>query len=131
MYRERVIPKRINVRIEHVKHSNCRLEFLKRVADNEQMKKAAKEGGERKNLKRFVSLRFFNWIKNLLYCYHKNWRYFFKLKFFVRTICYRDPAWSGNMYTTYISCTAYITIKVSLWWTPYMLFTFWVTVENF
>ncbi|XP_062577490.1 large ribosomal subunit protein eL21-like [Saccostrea cucullata] len=51
--RERIIPKRINVRIEHVKHSNCRLEFLKRVANNEQLKKQAKEGGERKNLKRF------------------------------------------------------------------------------
>lgn len=47
------------MRIEHVKHSNCRLEFLKRVANNEQAKKAAKEGGERKNLKRFVSLSSF------------------------------------------------------------------------
>merc|ERR1711931_818 len=45
--RGRIIPKRINVRIEHVKHSNCRLDFLKRVEDIESRKKAAKETGER------------------------------------------------------------------------------------
>ena len=45
--RGRIIPKRINVRIEHVKHSNCRLDFLKRVEANEQKKKTAKETGIR------------------------------------------------------------------------------------
>merc|ERR1719187_1471168 len=45
--RGRILPKRINVRVEHVKHSNCRLDFLKRVEDIESRKKAAKETGER------------------------------------------------------------------------------------
>merc|ERR1712076_208828 len=45
--RGRIIPKHINVRVEHIKHSNCRLEFLKRVEDIESRKKAAKETGER------------------------------------------------------------------------------------
>ena len=45
--RGRIIPKRINVRVEHVKHSNCRLDFLNRVEDIESRKKAAKETGER------------------------------------------------------------------------------------
>merc|ERR1711992_452198 len=45
--RGRIIPKRINVRVEHVKHSNCRLDFLKRLEDIETRKKAAKETGER------------------------------------------------------------------------------------
>merc|ERR1712209_320218 len=45
--RGRVIAKHINVRVEHVKHSNCRLDFLKRVEDIESRKKAAKETGER------------------------------------------------------------------------------------
>nr|ACR24949.1 ribosomal protein L21 [Lepidochitona cinerea] len=48
----RIIPKRINVRIEHVKHSNCRLDFLKRVKENELKKKEAKEKGVSVNCKR-------------------------------------------------------------------------------
>ncbi|XP_026686352.1 phosphoribosylformylglycinamidine synthase [Diaphorina citri] len=32
--RTRIIPKRINVRIEHIKHSKCREDFLKRVKEN-------------------------------------------------------------------------------------------------
>eukprot|EP01091_Cochliopodium_minus_P006125 TRINITY_DN15_c0_g1_i1.p1 TRINITY_DN15_c0_g1~~TRINITY_DN15_c0_g1_i1.p1 ORF type:complete len:162 (+),score=13.13 TRINITY_DN15_c0_g1_i1:65-550(+) len=39
----RQIPKRIYVRIEHVKHSNSRLDFLKRVKSNEDKRKKAKE----------------------------------------------------------------------------------------
>merc|ERR1712012_1272154 len=31
----RIIPKRINIRIEHVKHSTCRDDFLRRVKENE------------------------------------------------------------------------------------------------
>ena len=45
--RGQIIPKRVNLRIEHVKHSNCRLDFLKRVEENENKKKAAKETGVR------------------------------------------------------------------------------------
>merc|ERR1712179_840160 len=46
------LPKRINVRIEHVKHSNCRLDFLKRVKENEEKKKLAKTTNQRFNMKR-------------------------------------------------------------------------------
>ena len=40
----RILPKRISVRIEHVKHSQCRKDFLDRVHANEVKKKEAKEG---------------------------------------------------------------------------------------
>ena len=43
----RIIPKRINVRIEHVSHSTCRQDFLERVKSNDAKKKAAKEKGEK------------------------------------------------------------------------------------
>ena len=43
--RNRIMPKRINVRIEHVKHSNSRLDFLNRSKKNELLKKEAKEKG--------------------------------------------------------------------------------------
>jgi len=43
--RGRILAKRINVRVEHVKHSRCRQDFLDRVAENERKKKAAKEAG--------------------------------------------------------------------------------------
>ena len=42
----RILPKRISVRIEHVKHSKCRLEFLDRVKANEIKKKEAKKAGK-------------------------------------------------------------------------------------
>nr|ACD65171.1 putative 60S ribosomal protein RPL21 [Phoronis muelleri] len=48
----RIIPKRINVRIEHVKHSNCRLDFLKRVNENENKKAEAKKKGVEVHCKR-------------------------------------------------------------------------------
>ena len=41
--RNRIIEKRINVRIEHVKHSNSRLDFLTRIKRIELLKKDAKE----------------------------------------------------------------------------------------
>lgn len=41
--RERIIPKRINVRVEHVTHSKCREDFLRRVHENERLRKASKE----------------------------------------------------------------------------------------
>ncbi|CAJ0936171.1 unnamed protein product, partial [Mesorhabditis belari] len=40
--RGNIIPKRINVRIEHVRQSRCRLDFLKRVNENDQARKEAK-----------------------------------------------------------------------------------------
>merc|ERR1711916_101257 len=39
----RIIPKRITVRVEHVRPSNSRTDFLKRVKQNEAIKKAARE----------------------------------------------------------------------------------------
>lgn len=50
--RGKIIPKRINVRIEHVKHSKCRDDFLNRVKQNESLLKAAKEKGKWVSLKR-------------------------------------------------------------------------------
>lgn len=48
----RYIEKRINVRVEHVKHSRSRDEFLARVKTNAQKKREAKESGQHLNLKR-------------------------------------------------------------------------------
>ncbi|GAB6029966.1 60S ribosomal protein L21 [Chamberlinius hualienensis] len=48
----RILAKRINVRVEHVKHSKCRQDFLNRVKLNEKLKKEAKEKGIRVILKR-------------------------------------------------------------------------------
>ncbi|GFR66716.1 60S ribosomal protein L21 [Elysia marginata] len=49
----RIIPKKINIRIEHIKHSNCRLDFLNRVKKNEALKKEAKEKGVKADTKRY------------------------------------------------------------------------------
>jgi len=43
----RIIEKRINVRVEHVKHSTSRLGWIKRVKENEAAKKAARDAGEK------------------------------------------------------------------------------------
>uniref|UniRef100_A0A0M3IFW9 Large ribosomal subunit protein eL21 n=1 Tax=Ascaris lumbricoides TaxID=6252 RepID=A0A0M3IFW9_ASCLU len=48
----RIIPKHINVRVEHVKPSKCRQDFLNRVKENEAKKKHAKETGERVQIAR-------------------------------------------------------------------------------
>ncbi|CAO3619734.1 unnamed protein product [Mucor hiemalis] len=48
----RYLEKRVNVRVEHIKHSKCRQEFLDRVVSNAQKKKEAKEAGVSFNLKR-------------------------------------------------------------------------------
>ena len=48
----RIIPKRINVRVEHVQHSKCRDDFLNRVKTNEAKKAQAKKDGKKVNLKR-------------------------------------------------------------------------------
>ena len=50
--RNRVIAKKINVRIEHVSHSKCRQDFLERVKRNEELKKKAKETGAKVNTRR-------------------------------------------------------------------------------
>ena len=48
----RIIAKRINVRVEHVKPSKSRLDFLNRVKQNEIKRKEAKAAGKRVSLKR-------------------------------------------------------------------------------
>ncbi|KAG2337637.1 hypothetical protein BDR05DRAFT_919452 [Suillus weaverae] len=48
----RYIEKRVNLRVEHVRHSKCRQEFLDRVKRNHDAHAAAKEKGERVSLKR-------------------------------------------------------------------------------
>ena len=48
----RILPKRISVRIEHVKHSQCRKDFLDRVKSNESKKKEAKAAGKKADCKR-------------------------------------------------------------------------------
>ncbi|KAL6068442.1 hypothetical protein STEG23_028473 [Scotinomys teguina] len=48
----KILAKRINVRIEHIKHSKSRDSFLQRVKENDQKKKEAKEKGTWVQLKR-------------------------------------------------------------------------------
>ncbi|BFZ58650.1 60S ribosomal protein L21 [Savitreella phatthalungensis] len=48
----RYLEKRVNVRIEHVKHSKCRDDFLRRVKENARRNKEAKAKGETVLLKR-------------------------------------------------------------------------------
>lgn len=48
----RYIEKKVNVRVEHIKHSACRQEFLNRVKNNAALKKEAKAKGEQVDLKR-------------------------------------------------------------------------------
>ncbi|CAB0045173.1 unnamed protein product [Trichogramma brassicae] len=50
--RGKILPKRINVRIEHVKHSKCRDDFLRRVKENEKLRLEAKQNKTKVNLKR-------------------------------------------------------------------------------
>src|SRR2546421_104293 len=48
--------KRVNTRLEHVKHSKCREEFVRRVNENAARRKAAKETGETVHLKRLPAM---------------------------------------------------------------------------
>ncbi|CAK8697278.1 large ribosomal subunit protein eL21-like [Clavelina lepadiformis] len=48
----KILAKRINVRIEHIRHSKSRLSFLTRVHENEKKRAAAKQTGVRVELKR-------------------------------------------------------------------------------
>ncbi|EMD42347.1 hypothetical protein CERSUDRAFT_110856 [Gelatoporia subvermispora B] len=52
----RYIEKRVNVRIEHIRHSKCRQEFLDRVKRNHAAHVEAKQKGERVVLKRIPVL---------------------------------------------------------------------------
>ncbi len=50
--RGKILPKRINVRIEHVRPSKCREEFLARVKSNDEKRREAKAQGKKIILKR-------------------------------------------------------------------------------
>merc|ERR550539_1048436 len=49
--RGKILAKRVSVRVEHVKHSQCRKDFLDRVKSNE-AKKEAKAAGKKADCKR-------------------------------------------------------------------------------
>lgn len=57
--RNRIIQKRINVRIEHVRPSKCRQDFLNRVKENEEKKKLARETGQIVPIRRMVGSFYF------------------------------------------------------------------------
>ncbi|KAJ1969219.1 60S ribosomal protein L21A [Dispira parvispora] len=48
----RYLEKRVNVRIEHVRHSRCREDFVRRVKQNAQLSAEAKASGQKAVLKR-------------------------------------------------------------------------------
>ncbi|KAI9595637.1 60S ribosomal protein L21 [Syncephalis fuscata] len=48
----RFLEKRVNIRIEHIRHSKCRDDFLRRVKENAAAKAAAKAAGVKVNVKR-------------------------------------------------------------------------------
>ena len=48
----RIVPKRIHVRIEHVRLSQCREAFKARVRENDAKKREAKAAGKRVDIKR-------------------------------------------------------------------------------
>ena len=50
--RGKVLPKRIHVRIEHVRQSECREAFKRRVRENDKLKREAKAAGKKVNTKR-------------------------------------------------------------------------------
>merc|ERR1719429_430281 len=50
--RGKILAKRVSVRVEHVKHSQCRKDFLDRVKSNESKKKEAKAAGKKADCKR-------------------------------------------------------------------------------
>ncbi|THH11624.1 hypothetical protein EW145_g560 [Phellinidium pouzarii] len=41
----RYMEKRVNIRIEHIRHSKCRQEFVERVKRNQQIRKDSRESG--------------------------------------------------------------------------------------
>ena len=48
--RNRIVKKRVNIRVEHVHPSKCRLDFLARVKHNETVKREAKASGKRADI---------------------------------------------------------------------------------
>jgi hypothetical protein len=53
----RYMEKRVNIRVEHVKHSKCRQEFLDRVKENARKRKeATKAGGKCSEAKPCIQL---------------------------------------------------------------------------
>ena len=48
--------KRVNIRVEHIRHSKCRDDFVRRVKENASKKKEAKEKGIQVNVKRLPAL---------------------------------------------------------------------------
>jgi len=48
----RYMEKRVNIKVEHVRHSKCRDDFIRRVKENAAAKKEAKEKGTQVNVKR-------------------------------------------------------------------------------
>jgi len=63
LVRNRIVKKRIHVRIEHVKKSKCRLDFLNRVKSNDEKRKAAKKEG-----KKSISQKTTSSTKTRTYC---------------------------------------------------------------
>ena len=95
--RNRIVEKRINIRIEHVKHSNSRLDFLNRVKRIELLKKDAKEKNIRLKdiqLRRQVNLickRIF--VVVFVFC-------FFSSRFEIGLIWWWDKDVLNNMFLT-------------------------------
>ena len=52
--RNRIIPKRIHVRVEHLRQSSCRKAFVQRVQENDKKKTEANKQGKRISTKRVV-----------------------------------------------------------------------------
>lgn len=50
--RNRIIEKRLNVRREHLRKSNCRTAFIQRIRENDRLKTEANKKGERISTKR-------------------------------------------------------------------------------
>ena len=53
--RQRIIPKRIHVRVEHLRLSTCRKEFLARIQANDKKKTEANKAGKKISTKRAVA----------------------------------------------------------------------------
>ena len=69
--RGKILAKKINVRIEHVKHSKSRDSFLQRVKANEKKKIDAKEKGTWVELKRQVDKAKMHSMKHLSFLHHE------------------------------------------------------------
>ncbi len=52
LHGNRIIAKRIHVRVEHLRPSQCRTAFVKRVQENDAKKTAANKAGKRISTKR-------------------------------------------------------------------------------